>query len=123
MMIRLVPILALFCGFAQPAFAEIDYSSGNYMLPICEALADSKGGAWEARAWEQGECSGIIETLLWVSSSMVEPNRFCHPVGITNGQSRRIVVNFLHRHPEQLHVNFKSLALDALREAWPCPNQ
>lgn len=118
-MIRGFCICLTLWSLGEPAFA-IDFNSGNYMLPMCQALADGKG-AWEAKAWEQGECSGVIEALMSVGHYLPEHIRFCRPeADVTQGQARRIVVNFLHLHPEKLHESFVSLALDALREAWPC---
>lgn len=115
---RLPLIVILLCVLGRPAFAEQDFDSGNYMLPHCKALVDDKPpGVW------QGQCGGIIDTLMWVGSSLPEPNRFCPPAHIPPSQAHRVVLRYLEQHPEKLHEGFKGLAFSALMEAWPCPKK
>ena len=42
----------------------------------------------------------------------------CHPIGsrISGGN----VNSLLPSHPERLHLSIRLLALEAMREAWPC---
>ncbi|WP_354097554.1 Rap1a/Tai family immunity protein [Bradyrhizobium sp. S3.2.12] len=86
------------------------------MLPHCKALIEDKPpGVWE------GQCGGTIDTLVWVGSSLPKRGRFCAPKGIPHMQAHRVVVSWLERHPERLHLSFQGLVMEALMEAWPCP--
>ena len=118
---RLALIIVL-CGFARPVFAAQDSDSGDYMLPVCRALAEGWRGSWKAREREQGQCQGIMGALMAVGRDLPEHSRFCRPEGnVVNGEVRSIVVNYLLHHPEKLHERFVSLTLEAFHEAWPCP--
>jgi hypothetical protein len=45
---------------------------------------------------------------------------FVSPTGVISGQMVRVVVNYIDRHPETMHLRFSALAFDALKEVWPC---
>jgi len=81
---RLALILAL-CSFVQPAYADEPnfVDSGNYMLPFCRALANGSEDPGKAKEWQQGECAGIIESLLAVGPDLQEPRRFCRGVALS----------------------------------------
>jgi hypothetical protein len=59
---------------------------------------------------------GIVETLRF-TGSMLE---LCIPNAVTNGQMVRVVVKYIEDRPARMHENFKALAVEALRAAWPC---
>jgi Rap1a immunity proteins len=44
----------------------------------------------------------------------------CPPKGVTSGQALRVVVTYIDAIPARMHENFKYLAVEALRAAWPC---
>jgi hypothetical protein len=104
------------CVLATPAAAQSDVSSGNHMLPYCQALVLGKGGD-DAMT---GICAGAISALVYVGHALPGDRRFCAPRNTTNGQHQRVVLAYLERNPQSLHLNFKELALKAMREAWPC---
>jgi hypothetical protein len=58
--------------------------------------------------------------LLLHGSSIEGSDRFCPP-RVPPQQAQRVVVLYMEQHPEQLHLDFKVLALRALQQAWPCP--
>ena len=47
-------------------------------------------------------------------------SRYCPPSGITGSQVRMIIVKYLENHPERLHVDGGTLAVEALFAAFPC---
>lgn len=102
-------LLAL-CISGTSASAQ-DVNSGNHMLPSCKALT-VKGDASEPFA--QGICSGTIDGLFYAGAGL------CPPDGVTVGQMTRVVVKYLEQNPQRLHEDFKKLALEAMRRAWPC---
>ena len=103
------------CVLATPATAQPDITSGNEMLPHCEAWGQGKIPG--RMSWF---CSGAISALVYVGEGLPSVARFCPPPNSTHGQHQRVVVAYLKRNPQLLHLNFKDLALKAMREAWPC---
>ena len=51
-----------------------------------------------------------------------ETQVYCLPEGVTLGQMREAVVNFLDQHPRQTHRPFSVIATHALRKTFPCPD-
>ena len=104
----------LLSTFAEHATAQIDIDSANFMLPHCKAAIARKELSVFA-----GQCGGVIDALIFMGSSIEGSGRFCPPP-IPPVQGLRVVVLYMERHPELLHLDFKVLALRALQEAWPC---
>jgi hypothetical protein len=44
------------------------------------------------------------------------------PDSVTQGQIVGVVVLYMEARPQRLHEPFRSLALEALFDAWPCRN-
>lgn len=45
----------------------------------------------------------------------------CIPAGeVTVNQQVRVVVAYIDARPNRLHEDFRILALEALKDAWPC---
>jgi hypothetical protein len=106
-----VPALAAESDVTTPMF------SGNVMLPHCRALVDDD----QATTPESGLCAGVISTVFWSQGFAREHVKFCAPKrAITRAQTRQVVVRYLENHPEKLHLDIRLLALEAMREAWPC---
>jgi len=94
--------------------AEMD-ESANYWLPFCRQVA--KGNFYQGDAFRNGGCAGIIHGLLVVGRPI---GVFCRPDGVTVEQAVRVVVQFLDQHPARTNENFNALAIEAMRDAWPC---
>jgi len=94
--------------------AEMD-ESANYWLPFCRQVA--KGNFYQGDAFRNGGCAGIITGLLFLGRSA---GVFCRPDGVTVEQAVRVVVQFLDQHPARTNENFNALAVEAMRDAWPC---
>jgi len=59
--------------------------------------------------------------LAYLGPEFLRPEiAFCPPPGATNEQAIRVVIRDLEAHPEQLHLDFVTLAVVALHGAWPC---
>ena len=93
------------------SFAEEDFRSANATMPGCREAEkyDSPAGAFK-----RGRCMGTVSTLIDVDPTI------CVPSGVTNFQAVRVVVKYIDGRPARLHENFKVLAGEALRAAWPC---
>jgi hypothetical protein len=93
--------------------------TGNEMLPACKAFVELKETPL-ASSFKVGVCAGEIDALLGVAGGLNELMRFCPPPGVTRGQAARVVVNWMERTPEALHLPLGVLAIDAFRASWPC---
>jgi Rap1a immunity proteins len=110
--LRIVFIAAIVANCGR-SFAE-DIDSANYAMPACREVAMQVQSA--PKTYARGSCMGIIETLRF-TGSMLE---LCIPNAVTNGQMVRVVVKYIDDRPARMHENFKALAIEALRAAWPC---
>jgi hypothetical protein len=112
------------------ASAAEDISSANYMLPGCQAYADRKPPY--DRPFEQGLCAGTVRGIGFMGSSTMETvdgrvvrtaiQEWCLdlPDAVTVRQMVRVVVAYIDARPARMHEDFRLLALEALRTAWPC---
>jgi Rap1a immunity proteins len=111
--------LALALTQVGPAEGKEDSSSANAIMPGCRAFVKGELSSSYIEGYMQGECVGIIRGL--VDAAYLQPlSPFCVPDDATNGQMVRVVVSYIDRHPERMHLRFSALAFDALKEAWPC---
>jgi hypothetical protein len=108
---------------AQPVDAQQpDTNSANYLLPACKnflATADSR--PTYTSAFYQGVCVGAVDTLHLLIRILPETTfRSCPPAQVTTGQELRVIIAYIEAHPQRMHENFRILAIEAMREAWPC---
>ena|SRR3979411_1233718 len=103
----LIVVLALSDG---SAFAQEDTKSANYVMTGCHNLAADQN----TEPFLQGICAGLISGVTYQSKDN------CLPTGVTRGQIVRVVVQYIDVRPARMHEDFRKLALEALRAAWPC---
>ena len=106
-------------ALAQTGDRAVEKSSGNFMLQHCRAAADNVYPGVTANGAIMTRCLAATEMLLFVGASLAD-GKFCPPPTVTARRSVQVVVNYMRRHPEVLHLDYRRLAVDALREAWPC---
>jgi hypothetical protein len=105
-------ILLVFLVTTSKGLAEVDLHSGNAFLDPCKSfITDEKGDPFL-----MGLCAATVGTVRWFGPEV----GVCVPKDVTNGQSLRVVVAYLEKHPELTHKDFAGLAWIALSEAWPC---
>ena len=110
-------LLALMSGSAEAQRQLRDPDSANAMLPHCKRFLVAETG--KVPSFPQGVCVSSIATLIVIGGILSDPFRFCHP-GVTAEQGVRVVVAYIEARPARMHEDFRVLALEALREAWPC---
>jgi hypothetical protein len=113
-MLRRLVIRAFIFLSVTAAVAEPDKDSANYWLPFCRHVV--AGNLGEGDPFFNGACVGIITGLVHVGRSV----GVCPPNGVTLGQAASVVVQYLDQHPARTNENFEALAIEAMREAWPC---
>ena len=103
--------MLLGCG---ESFAE-DLESANYIMPGCRSFtAETLPSSAADDAFKRGQCLGIVDTIAALTADV------CHPPGVTSGQAVSVVVKYIDDRPARMHENFRLLAREALRAAWPC---
>ena len=109
---------------------------GNQLLEQCEdtqKINDKKTGDFKSLNWMRaGRCMGIIEGLgsthayygamLDVLKLSDQAKEFypCIPDKVTNYQQLLVLLNYLKKHPEELHKNVTLIVHKALIDAFPC---
>jgi Ssp1 endopeptidase immunity protein Rap1a len=110
-------VFGLLVVVITPAGAqEQDFDSANFMLPQCKRFLALAGTA--KTSFAEGVCAGSITAFAFVGRSL--NNGFCLPKDATNGQMVHVVVAYIEARPNRWHQDWRDLALEAMREAWPC---
>jgi len=104
-------LLALGASLPCPAVAQEDQTSGNYWLHECKK--DPKQLAETSGTFQYGWCFGVVYGL------SLHP-QICVPTQVPVVQEMDVVLKYLDAHPETRHKSFRLLALEALKEAFPC---
>ena len=107
------------CGFVfigatlgvGPTFAD-EADSANYVMQGCRHYMNFGDNVDPFR---QGWCGGIIAGL-----TFFPPDSTCLPAGVTRAQVTRVTVQYIDSRPARMHEDFRILALEAMKAAWPC---
>jgi hypothetical protein len=67
------------------ATAQQDINSANFMLPHCKGFLSRQQSTSPSDAFEQGTCSGTINTFAFVARVLPVRMRFCSPDGALHG--------------------------------------
>jgi hypothetical protein len=124
-------LLAMLLVFLTNAstVAQDAADSANAVLRSCKRYVESPPLPTDRDASlidvsQQHLCAGMVDALFYVSPMLPPQYRLCPPGGVgvtvTKEQLVRVVVAYIERQPQRMHENFKRLALEALRDAWPC---
>lgn len=121
-------IFFLLLGFIfAPSAITFD---GNNLLKKCSVCIKVIDGS-ENSSYEDSlstvYCLSLLRGILDMNTKYQAANRspfFCLPeMGITNSQAVRIVLKYLHEHPEKLHDIDSRIAIKAFMDVFPCPRQ
>ncbi len=118
-------VLGIAMGLAVEtlALAQEDKHSANYMLPYCRAAVNKEDLTRPTDAVVRGVCVGIIEAIDFMMSEFPPQEKeysSCPPNGVPLEQTIRVVITYIEARPQRMHENFKTLALEAIHDAWPC---
>jgi hypothetical protein len=96
----------------SPVTAEMEVVSGAALKKLCTAYVDRPASTMD------GMCIGYVVGVM----SVVEyTGYFCLPDNFTHSQATLVVKKYLSDHPEKLHMDADGLVLEALVDAFPCP--
>jgi hypothetical protein len=123
-------IAVLFVTFSYVARAQQPYLlTGTANLESCKQLIVymATGQAGNLSGFQGGYCLGVVSAVMGTLDLYRGiPGRpgvgaICLPEeGSTIAQGLRVVVTFMERHPEFLHLSLPTLAGLAFHEAFPC---
>lgn len=113
--------------------AESVHASGNAFLRLCSAVDKDVNeltqrellGLLECLGYVDGYLEGVIAEAGFVDASKGDkktPTPYCQPTGLENPQTIRIVLKYIHNHPEEAHAPTALLMFEALSESFPCSN-
>jgi Rap1a immunity proteins len=95
--------------------------SANSMVPACRYwLVEIKDELRPSEIWDRGTCWGVIMTLGHVGELLRPDRRWCSPNDVSYEQMIRVVLAYIERRPQRMHEDFLVLAIEAMRQAWPC---
>jgi Rap1a immunity proteins len=72
----------------------------------------------EARA--AGSCEGMMETAMVFAPNMPSDSRACAPAQGSVLESAKVLLRYLDKNPGRVSEAGITLAIEALRDAWPC---
>jgi hypothetical protein len=110
--------------------AEVGQDSANFVLPGCKESVNHGPSRYPDAEFRCGiEVGGLLGTAEYErrSGNRVAPfgsqKPLCAdvPRGVTTEQAMRVVISYIEARPQRLHEPFIDLAIEAFRDAWPCP--
>lgn len=113
--LRLVFIVSLLC--TSDAFAQT--GSASYYLPWCQLNAARHQNSAD-EAIKSAHCGGQMLALIKAAPFLERPMKFCPPENIHISDVSQVVVHYLQSVPQRQGEPFVTLALEALRQEWPC---
>ncbi len=110
-MFRVVALCAVSILLPAVALAEGKAGSATWVMPGCRTYLNGTG--WNENEFRAGFCVGIVEGVLFTPD-------ICVPGEATQGQVVRVVGHYIDARPARQHEPFPTLAIEALKAAWPC---
>ena len=116
--------IALELALATSAPAQQDNKfTAKHLLPYCRDAMNNKAPTMSSDAVMQGMCVGMVDALDFLMSDLPAEDkeyRSCPPSDATLKQTVQVVIKYIDERPERMNESFKKLAIEAIRDAWPC---
>ena len=120
--------IVLVCCLLLASGRVFALESAQEYLSACKDIANAKvteERVFFAPSFESGQCWGafgaIQKTVAYADRATNLPYFLvCAPPETTLSQFVAIFVAYAQRHPERLHESYYEVAMDSLREAFPC---
>ena len=100
-------------AFGSGAMAAV-FENGNELYRHCQ---NEQAESAEQKDTSAGWCLGYI---LGAYDAVGKNYAICIPSGVTTGQLKNVVMDWLLNHPEKRDLPAAGLVLDALLEKFPC---
>jgi hypothetical protein len=119
-----IPVLLLMLSATPNSVPDpptIDPKTGNGLLEICTNLDE------RAQSLCTGYITGVADAFEVYppgnNCKSVAASFFCLLEGVTNGQVKDVVIEYLKSHPATRHELSLGLIVNAFKAAWPCPKK
>jgi hypothetical protein len=99
------------------AIAQDPYSA-NAVLRGCQLNFGEATATTPIDVYDLAFCTGEVVALMQISGALQNP--ICVPRDATVDEAKQVIVHYLDKIPEKTHERFALLAVEALRQAWPC---
>src|SRR5262249_11249540 len=103
-------------GWEKTMFLLARSLSADRMLPACTAFIRDRAPGDVDGVFAAGRCIGLMQGLGFASRLLGA----CPPDEVTVAQRARVAVTYVEARPGRIHGGFRALAVEAMREAWPC---
>jgi hypothetical protein len=123
----------VFAAQAASSAADIDnpFGTGNLFLPLCTGEDPLWGGEGTRlcttyiAGFLEGFSGGVVRAVDAGSQADADVaikrfRGYCLPSGVTGGQLRDVLVQYLEENPASRHKSVGPLVLRAFQEAFPC---
>jgi hypothetical protein len=119
-MIRVVLAASLAARVAVSTDLAIaqDLYSAKAVLRGCQLNPGQATATTPIDLYDLAFCTGEVIALMQISGALQNP--ICVPRDATVDQAKQVIVQYLDKIPERTHERFALLAVEALRQAWPC---
>ena len=107
---------AVFLSASAASAVEDATLSADRMLPACRAFVAERAPREIDGVFAAGRCIGLMQGLGFASRLLGA----CPPDEVTVAQRARVAVTYVEARPDRMHEDFRALAVEAMREAWPC---
>ena|SRR5438034_3801508 len=107
---------AVFLSASAASAVEDATLSADRMLPACTAFIRDRAPGDVDGVFAAGRCIGLMQGLGFASRLLGA----CPPDEVTVAQRARAAVTYVEARPDRMHEDFRALAVEAMREAWPC---
>lgn len=121
-------LIAMLAATIATAAAEVSAETAQEMMGNCKPIAEARVEADTisyVQDHDSGMCWGafgvIQDMLIWrAERGTGRLLRVCAPADGRRGQLIGVFVEYARRNPARWHEPFGRMAVDALREAFPC---
>ena len=111
--VAVVPVVAI------PSYAGS--LKGEELLAMLSSEPSNRVHSIVEKTHAMGYLTGLLEAFVYVNDRLPETQLFClPPSGISAGDAKTIVVEWLHAHPDRLNEPARILVISALIDAYPC---
>ena len=102
-----------------PVPVSAAFVDGNALLKSCETKEGS-ATYYQESSFCTAYVMGVSDTIDFYQGSDEVEKFICLPSGVTSGQLRDVVIQFLKKNPAERHKGAQSLAFVAMLLAFPC---
>lgn len=114
--IIVVSLALLVAGTANGTVVDTGADAQRYCALLVDGSFHDNGEARSA-----GACEGMIETAMFFSPNLPSDVRGCPPALGSITESAKVLLRYLDQNPDRLNEAGITLAIEAFRDAWPCP--